>query len=233
MAKSTGGAQKSKGVTRYTDPEVLLSAVREWCDGYLGTRGYPSEAAAQLGEQVQGLAALADDSEGRRIRNDLKVAMRAAAPAMRDARRYLQARLGQRTPARTQYVEDIKRVVDAFASAAARLPKDDERELNARRLLVVQVDTPNVSHLTNRELAVMSLLGGNGRDWVVAACQRGKRTRVRTLAPTVLDVVRAEEKAIALARRRAADAETDRRAKAMAYVERETAKRGAKRPTPG
>jgi hypothetical protein len=74
---------------------------------------------------------------------------------------------------------------------------------------------------TNREVALLSLLGGMGLDWATKACRRAKDSR----GPTVMDLVRAEEKAIGLARDRLAAEQVKRRAAALAFIEGAKGKR--------
>ena len=218
--------------TRYEDRETLQAATREWCLAQLaaagadvqGTRGvgYVDEDGRRVGfveEQLAGVQALAEDTAGRTLANRYRALLGEAESIVNDARGLLAREdAGARRP--TAYSRELRKAIEVLAPLR-RVPRvrGQDSEIVARRLLVVVVDTPRKSTLTNRQLACRSIVAGNGRDWAMTACARARSTGNKLDRPTVLAAVKAEERAIALMRTRVAKDLAQRQEKARALDE--------------
>lgn len=206
-------------VDRFTNRAKLRAAIRAWCEEQL--EGNPAARARAgrstleraafgspdrsfgLDEQLAGLSAMLHAKEARRLCNDLREALHAA-------KAFLRAK-GERAGA-THYGRELARIVDAVSQASAFPPNGRDAEIEPRTMLVQILDTPRTSPASNREVAMLSLMMGNGDERAMTLCARARGV-------TVLEAVREEEKAVAITRARVAKARDEMQAEARRFDE--------------
>lgn len=192
------------GPQRYDDPKKLRDAVRAWCLLEIAER--VRSASHARGEQVPLRATLADgerwwspaqqahlEASIRYSGEAREIAVRLLAAA-RDAERFLRDNEKRSEPFEDGCVRALKRLLDA-PGFRLRMRDPDPHDWSPRPLLVAEWNrrgrwwwTDRMP--TRRDLAILSLLAGHGRDWARERCKKD--------GPTVLDAVRAEERAIGM-----------------------------------
>jgi hypothetical protein len=234
MADRTSARTKSKAgepPERYRTSKALRAAVVAWCTRELENGPWlPKERARPVENtiaELRGLQAYAQDAEARSLCRRLGTALREAQELLsRDApdtyyRRQLRTVFLGAVGA-TERDRAILAGADAYSITAVRgilaqklrdaLPIDSE--VSSRSLLVETLDTPRRCDLDDWQIAIRSLLAGNGGDWAVMQVRRAEDPEIAGPWPSVADAVDAERNAIALTRKRVAEKVKALRAKA-------------------
>jgi hypothetical protein len=190
-----GGAGKQSGrrvdrararVVRYRDAKALLNATRGWCIDQVRQRSEGRiEWTDGLEDQVKRSIRVSDEARETAIR---------IVDALRNGDRFLAENALRADPYNDGNVDTIERVVHLLKetpSTAFTLEGPTPHHWTPRAILVANYWTRrdlwwNPAKPKRRDLAILSLLVGHGREWA-----KGGRVA------TVMDAVRAEDNAIA------------------------------------
>lgn len=182
-------------VERYRTWKELRAALDVSCCRELGEpmKLPGDEIARGLKVQLESVRAMAEDTSGRDACNGLRRALSKALELLRREDN------GRRQ--RTAYSAELFRITKAVSWWS----DDPDEDLSPRRLLVLQIAEPLRSQYTHRQIALLSLVAGNGKDWAMEQFRKAKESGIASNWPSVNDAVRAEERVIGLVRKREAD----------------------------
>lgn len=231
MGKTAGEMRQ-----RFEDAKQLRAEVETYCRAHAPDLAVCAAMGIDnLAVQMRQIRTMTNETMASQLLANLAAAYHSALNYIRDdrARRLRRtieinrAREQGRTPPHdmqelTHHHRSLERVVEAIepvvrGRASLIRPRPDSRapssdpESRCRKMIIGWIDV-RWRGLTDRDVAILSLLAGNGESWIRKRYAMANESGVRTHRPTVLEVVREEQKTIKKMRRRAFDERKRRRA---------------------